>query len=212
MEVAGDTDSTGKVAGIPVGYTISITQILSGTKFKVEEINLNNQEYKVPTITVSDCKDVDTSKEYTAEGTIELGNDASVLVTNHKNYKVIKAEKQWKDSKKSDGTGEENFDLKDDLKPKSTFLGLYYKDVAQPEQVKEVDATKQWACEFEIPGNPNLSDYKVREVVKNGENNYNPVNSEEYIKLGNYIYQVTYSEFRKNGDYGRSRRKDSFGC
>lgn len=194
VEVAGDTDSTGKVAGIPVGYTISITQILSGTKFKVEEINLNNQEYKVPTITVSDCKDVDTSKEYTAEGTIELGNDASVLVTNHKNYKVIKAEKQWKDSKKSDGTGEENFDLKDDLKPKSTFLGLYYKDVAQPEQVKEVDATKQWACEFEIPGNRNLSDYKVREVVKNGENNYSPVDSEKYIKLGNYIYQVTYSE------------------
>lgn len=50
---------------------------------------------------------------------------------------------------------------------------------------------------FEIPGNPNLSDYKVREVVKNGENNYNPVNSEEYIKLGNYIYQVTYSDSEK---------------
>lgn len=197
VEVAGDTDSTGKVEGIPVGYTISITQILSGTKFKVEEINLNNQEYKVPTITVSDCKDVDTSKEYTAEGTIELGNDASVLVTNHKNYKVIKAEKKWKDSKKSDETGEENTDLEDDLKPESTFLGLYYQDDAQPEQVKEVDTTKQWACEFEIPGNPNLSDYKVREVVKNGENNYSPVDSEEYIKLGNYIYQVTYSDSEK---------------
>ena len=64
-----------------------------------------------------------TSKEYTAAGTIELGKDASVLVTNHKNYKVIKAEKQWKDSKKSDGTGEENSDfpdLEDDLKPEST--------------------------------------------------------------------------------------------
>lgn len=197
VEVAGDTDSEGQITGIPVGYTISITQILSGTKFKVEEINLNNQEYKVPTITVSDCKDVDTSKEYTAEGTIELGNDASVLVTNHKNYKVIKAEKKWKDSKKSDETGEENTDLEDDLKPESTFLGLYYQDDAQPEQVKEVDTTKQWACEFEIPGNPNLSDYKVREVVKNGENNYSPVDSEEYIKLGNYIYQVTYSDSEK---------------
>lgn len=197
VEVAGDTDSTGKVEGIPVGYTISITQILSGTKFKVEEINLNNQEYKVPTITVSDCKDVDTSKEYTAEGTIELGNDASVLVTNHKNYKVIKAEKKWKDSKKSDETGEENTDLEDDLKPESTFLGLYYQDGAWPEQVKEVDTTKQWACEFEIPGNHNLSDYKVREVVKNGENNYSPVDSEKYIKLGNYIYQVTYSDSEK---------------
>ena len=197
VEVAGDTDSKGQITGVPVGYTISITQILSGTKFKVEEINLDNQEYKVPTITVSGCKDVDTSKEYTAEGTIELGNDASVLVTNHKNYKVIKAEKKWKDSKKSDGTGEENFDLK----PQSTFLGLYYQPDAQPdaqpEQVKEVDATKQWACEFEIPGNRNLSDYKVREVVKNGENNYSPVDSEEYIKLGNYIYQVTYSDSEK---------------
>ena len=199
VEVAGDTDSEGRITGIPVGYTISITQILSGTKFKVEEINLNNQEYKVPTITVrcNKDKDVDIFKAYTAVGTIELGNDASVLVTNHKNYKVIKAEKKWKDSRKSGETGAENPDLKDDLKPESTFLGLYYKDDAQPEQVKEVDATKQWACEFEIPGNRNLSNYKVREVVKNGENNYSPVDSEKYIKLGNYIYQVTYSDSEK---------------
>lgn len=200
VEVAGDTDSTGKVAGIPVGYTVSITQILSGTKFKIKEIGLNNQEYKVPTITVSGCKDADTSKEYTAAGTIELGKDASVLVTNRKNYKVIKAEKQWKDSKKSDGTGEENSDfpdLEDDLKPESTILGLYYQNAAQPEQAKQVnatDSTNQWTCEFEVPGNHNLSDYRVREVVKKGENNYNLVDSEEYIKLGDYIYQVTYSE------------------
>ena len=200
VEVAGDTDSTGKVAGIPVGYTVSITQILSGTKFKIKEIGLNNQEYKVPTITVSGCKDADTSKEYTAAGTIELGKDASVLVTNRKNYKVIKAKKQWKDSKKSDGTGEENSDfpdLEDDLKPESTILGLYYQNAAQPEQAKQVnatDSTNQWTCEFEVPGNHNLSDYRVREVVKNGENNYSPVDSEEYIKLGDYIYQVTYSE------------------
>lgn len=145
VEVAGDTDSTGKVAGIPVGYTVSITQILSGTKFKIKEIGLNNQEYKVPTITVSGCKDADTSKEYTAAGTIELGKDASVLVTNRKNYKVIKAEKQWKDSKKSDGTGEENSDfpdLEDDLKPESTILGLYYQNAAQPEQAKQVNADR----------------------------------------------------------------------
>lgn len=193
VEVAGDTDSAGKIVGIPVGYTISITQILSGTKFKVEEINLNNQKYKVPTITVSGCKDVDISKEYTAEGTIQLRKDASVRVTNYKNYKVIKAEKKWKDSRKSGETGAEN----PDLKPESTFLGLYYKGAAQPEQVKQVDATdaaNQWNCEFEIPGNRALSDYTVREVVKNGKNNYSPVNSEEYIKLGNYIYQVTYSD------------------
>ena len=199
VEVAGDTDSEGQITGIPVGYTISITQILSGTEFKVEEINLNNQEYKVPTITVrcNKDKDVDIFKAYTAVGTIELGNDASVLVTNHKNYKVIKAEKKWKDSRKSGETGAENPDLKDGLKPASTFLGLYYRDATQPEQVKEVDATKQWACEFEIPGNRALSDYTVREVVKNGENNYSPVDSKDskkYIKLGNYIYQVTYSD------------------
>ena len=199
VEVAGDTDSEGQITGVPVGYTISITQILSGTKFKVEEINLNNQEYKVPTITVrcNKDKDVDIFKAYTAVGTIELGNDASVLVTNHKNYKVIKAEKKWKDSRKSAETGAENSDLEDGLKPASTFLGLYYRDATQPEQVKEVDATKQWACEFEIPGNRALSDYTVREVVKNGENNYSPVDSKDskkYIKLGNYIYQVTYSD------------------
>ena len=201
VEAAGDTNSEGKITGIPVGYTISITQILSGTKFKVEEINLDSEKYKVPTITVSGCKDVDTSNNI-ATGTIELGKDkdASVHVTNRKNYKVIKAEKKWKDSKKLDGTGEENSDfpdLEDDLKPESTILGLYYQDAAQPEQVKQINATdsdNQWTCEFEVPANHNLSDYRVREVVKKGENNYNLVDSEEYIKLGDYIYQVTYSE------------------
>lgn len=201
VEVAGDTNSSGEITGIPVGYTVSITQILSGTKFKVEEIKLDSEKYKVPTITVSGCKDANTSNNI-ATGTIELGKDkdASVLVTNRKNYKVIKAEKQWKDSKKSDGTGEENSDfpdLEDDLKPESTILGLYYQNAAQPEQVKQVnatDSTNQWTCEFEVPGNRNLSDYRVREVVKKGKNNYNLVDSEEYIKLGDYIYQVTYSE------------------
>ena len=105
----------------------------------------------------------------------------------------------WKDSRKSDKTGEKNPNLENNLKPASTFLGLYYQNAVQPEQVKEVDATKQWACEFEIPGNRNLSDYKVREVVKNGENNYSPVNNEDYIKLGNYIYQVTYPEETTEG-------------
>ena len=203
VEVAGDTDSTGKVEGIPVGYTVSITQILSGTRFKIEEIGLDNQKYKVPKITVNDCEDVDISKEYTAEGTIQLRKDASVRVTNHKNYKVIKAEKKWKDSRKSAETRAENPDLEDDLKPASTFFGLYYKDAAQPEQVKEVGATTKWACEFEISGDPDLyddpdlSDYKVREVVKKGGNNYSPVNNEEYIKLGKDIYQVTYSDPEK---------------
>lgn len=201
VKVAGDTNSLGEITGIPVGYTVSITQILSGTKFKVEEIKLDSEKYKVPTITVSGCKDANISNNI-ATGTIELGKDkdASVLVTNRKNYKVIKAEKQWKDSKKSDGTGEENSDfpdLEDDLKPESTILGLYYQNAAQPEQVKQVnatDSTNQWTCEFEVPGNRNLSDYRVREVVKKGKNNYNLVDSEEYIKLGDYIYQVTYSE------------------
>ena len=201
VEAAGDTNSSGEITGIPVGYTVSITQILSGTKFKVEEINLDSEKYKVPTITVSGCEDADTSNNI-ATGTIELGKDkdASVLVTNRKNYKVIKAEKQWKDSKKSDGTGEENSDfpdLEDDLKPESTLLGLYYQDAAQPEQVKQVnatDSTDQWTCEFEVPANHNLSDYTIKEIVEKEQSTYSPANDKEYIKLGDYIYQVTYSE------------------
>ena len=192
VEVAGDTNSLGEITGIPVGYTVSITQILSGTEFKVEEIKLNSEKYKVPTITVSGCKDANTSNNI-ATGTIELRNDASVLVTNRKNYKVIKAEKKWKDSKKSDGTGEENFNLK----PESTILGLYYQNAAQPEQVKQVkatDSTNQWTCEFEVPANHNLSDYTIKEIVEKEQSTYSPANDKEYIKLGDYIYQVTYSE------------------
>lgn len=59
---------------------MAITHILSGTPFKVEEVNLNSNdygapEYKVEKATVKENPEV-------AEGTIQLGYNAQVTVTN----------------------------------------------------------------------------------------------------------------------------------
>lgn len=188
--VAGNTDSEGKVTGIPVGYTVSITQILSGTGFKVQEIDPGNN-YKVPEITVADCADGNTSDNYVATGTIKLKEDASVTVTNQKNYKKIKITKQWKDS---DGTT----GLNDSLK-KKTLVGLYKGSdySVQPEQVKELKASNAWACEFDILGK--ISEYTVKEIVEsNGR--YTVVNNDEFIKLKDYIYKVGYPSEENAGE------------
>ena len=75
----------GVISGVPVGYTATITQILSGTKFKVTEIGLNpsgeiiylNPVYGIASGTVAEPDTQDM-----AEGIIILGQNAEVTVTN----------------------------------------------------------------------------------------------------------------------------------
>lgn len=74
------TAENGIISSVPAGYTVAITHILSGTPFKVEEVNLNRNdygapEYKVEKATVKENPEV-------AEGTIQLGYNAQVTVTN----------------------------------------------------------------------------------------------------------------------------------
>lgn len=69
----------GAVHNIPVGYTIAITGIMSGTEFKVEEINYDTSIYNEPVISPENCgKPTITG----ANGAIELKKDAIVTVIN----------------------------------------------------------------------------------------------------------------------------------
>ena len=74
----GKTTDQGIVNGVPAGYTVAVTQLLSGTNFKVEEVGLTSN-YNKPVKAVDRCK-VATVTD--ADGEIELGIDAKVTITN----------------------------------------------------------------------------------------------------------------------------------
>lgn len=80
------TVDDGKIEQIPVGYTVAITQILSDTKFKVVENDpnegLGTECYKDPIYDVQDGTADGISENGAAEGTIKLGTDAVVTITN----------------------------------------------------------------------------------------------------------------------------------
>ena len=76
----------GKIPDVKVGYTVSITGILSGTKYLVKEVDpnygLSEEKYNDPVYT-SDDEDATTDYEKTyTSGIIELGENVAITVTN----------------------------------------------------------------------------------------------------------------------------------
>lgn len=80
------TTSDGIISRVGVGYSIKLTGILSGTQYKVWEVDPNNElqeeKYNDPVYT-SDDEDAttDTEKTYTS-GIIKLGENVAITVTN----------------------------------------------------------------------------------------------------------------------------------
>lgn len=73
------TSTDGIVSNVPVGYKVTVTGILSGTSFKVEEVNLNTDKYYDPEKEINGAA---TSGIEGADGSIKLGENANVTVTN----------------------------------------------------------------------------------------------------------------------------------
>ena len=73
----------GVVSSVPAGYTVVLEQILAGTSFEVNEINLNPTDYGNPEYSIEAAEDVNTTDK--ASGKIVLGSDAKVTVTNTRN-------------------------------------------------------------------------------------------------------------------------------
>lgn len=73
----------GVVSSVPAGYTVVLEQILAGTSFEVNEINLNPTDYGNPEYSIEAAEDVNTTDK--ASEKIELGSDAKVTVTNTRN-------------------------------------------------------------------------------------------------------------------------------
>lgn len=91
-KVCGTTDANGIVTGIPVGYTVVVAHILSGTSFKVEEVNLNEVDYLNPVTTIKEGT-VGNSTVADADGAILLGTDAEMTVTNSKPVNTLNIKK-----------------------------------------------------------------------------------------------------------------------
>ena len=72
----------GVVSSVPAGYTVVLEQILAGTSFEVNEINLTT-DYGNPEYSIEAAEDVNTTNK--ASGKIKLGSDAKVTVTNTRN-------------------------------------------------------------------------------------------------------------------------------
>lgn len=93
------TTTDGKISGIPKDYTITLTQIMAGTYYKVEEINLDGSKYMSPAYKTEDVSgdktDTTTNESNLGGGVIRLGYHAAVTVTNTP-YCKIKVNKVWK--------------------------------------------------------------------------------------------------------------------
>ena len=88
------TTTDGTISGVPVGYTVAITQLLSGTSFKVEEINLGDEYFDyVKTITAGTCGESENEALEGADGEILLGKNAEITVENRKRVNELKIKK-----------------------------------------------------------------------------------------------------------------------
>lgn len=144
-EAAGET-ADGKIP-IRVGYTDSITGIMSGTSFDVEETELDGATYDAPTIhvvenTAGESDVTDDKGQTVGKGSILLSQNAQVTVTNSKKTKDIYAKKNWQG------------DASDDSKREAIKFGLFKeekddqdKTVLSLIQVKDVGAP-DWKCTF----------------------------------------------------------------
>lgn len=91
-KICGTTNANGIVTGVPVGYTVVVTQILSGTSFKVEEVNLDPVNYLDPEKEIK-AGTAGGSQIEDADGMILLGTDAEVTITNSKPVNTLNINK-----------------------------------------------------------------------------------------------------------------------
>lgn len=159
---AGTTDD-GTVSGIPVGYTVVITDLISGTSFDVEEQGFDTGKYESPSISVEenscDSADTDENNNFIGLGSIKHGKNqpAKVTVTNSKKTKNIYAEKIWNDSSNTEHRSAVIFGL---FTQSGTTKNLV--------NIKTLSSDDNWKCTFENvvinDDSGRAIDYLVREV------------------------------------------------
>ena len=197
----GSTDN-GIVSGIPKGYTVILTQIMSGTYFKVTEVNLDSNKYESPkyeTVNKNDVGKADGEAAETNEGTIKLNYNAAVTVTNTP-YSKIKVDKIWQNgTTQVEGTA-------------SVYVGLYQKNVNEDGETltpiagkyAELNSQNQYSATFDKLDS--RAEYVVKELrlategetadftIKVNGTDTGYVKVDSTVRIGNIDYEVSYSD------------------
>lgn len=139
---ANYTTTDGVISSIKKNQSVVITQILSGTEFKVEEVNLDENKYAAykkevieGTCAAGTIKDSDD--KVISDGTIELKKDAKVEITNTK-YHQFTVTKTWTDAAATSRSHE------------GIYVGLYDKEgKAIAGKYAQLNASNNWKYTFD---------------------------------------------------------------
>lgn len=191
------TTNNGLIPDVKVGDIVSITQVLSGTSFRVTEIDpntgLNTPKYGSPTYEVKPGTAGEINNTGGASGIILLGENAEVTVTNRYKPEIV-VKKEWEPSSPSDVT--------------EIQVGLYK---LNGQEYMPTDQTLKltspgWSGKFE--GLESGIDYTVKELqeVSNsgdaeftiGGKYYKGVGEGQSVEIGGSNYSVNY-ETSSNG-------------
>lgn len=184
------TTKNGNISGVPVGYTVAITNILSGTSFLVTEVNLSD-EYENPSKEIKELTYGESDIEG-ADGELLLGKtEAEVTITNTLKQKV-KVIKEW-----GNGT-EKPTDAK-------VYVGLY-KDT-EPTGYAILDSSNQFMHLFDKLGKGQYTVKELRPAVQDETYDftidnikYTGVENGESVVINDETYMVNYSDIIQDED------------
>lgn len=192
----------GSISKVPVGYKVSITNILSGTRFCVTEENMPNNKYSTPQYKTglldSTGNKIPNTEGDTNTGTIELSRNSQVTVTNVPYY-TINVEKKWNNGNEEISGSE------------SVYVGLFNKDGTPVPGTEEKHNYLQLTSENSYEGNfekLDSTDYVVKELkkvnvdndddrskyIQIGDEYYAAVDADTFTEIANKSYRVSYHE------------------
>lgn len=182
------TTTDGNISGIPVGYTVSITSILSGTSFLVTETNLDNEKYLDPikeikegTFTLEGCVDG-------SDGEIVLFKNAEVTITNTL-FHNISVDKKWGINTDIPADAEVYVGLYESSNPKD-FIKLS-KDNGFNDIFKKLEGTNYTVKELRKSEQGETPEFTI-----NGQG-FIGVGEGELVEIDGKDYVVSYSESAK---------------
>lgn len=194
--VCGNTQS-GEISGIPADYTIQLTGLIAGTDFKVDEINLDTEQYNGWAKELQD-ETAEPAQIADADGCIRLGSDAQLTITNDPKGNLY-VQKTW--------TG-------DDIEHSPVYVGLYHLDengnyIPVENTVKELNSSNNWQVVYEHLDAP--EQYRVKELKEvqtedacefevtdgNTTRYWEGMESGERMKEAYLDYQVSYGELQQ---------------
>lgn len=163
----GNASSQGIISDVAPDETIVIDQILSGTEFRVNEIEPDDSRYEKP-IKEVEAGSCDVGKVTDSDGKIALEKDAHVIITN--TLKVnLTVEKKWSDTA---DTG---------ITHSSIYAGLYKADGTALSSYVELNEENQYRNVFRNVSSSDLV-YELRPVTGN-ENAEFTINDKGYVKV-----------------------------